>query len=63
MTIVLKAVAKWRITVINIPSSGTLPKRALPNSICPLLLTGKNSVNPWIMPRRIASSKSMNISY
>jgi hypothetical protein len=57
---VLNAVAKWRITVNSKLSSGTAcaPKMAFPNSKCPLEETGKNSVNPWMIPRMMASINS-----
>ena len=34
------------------------PKIAFPNSKCPLEDTGKNSVNPWMIPRMMASINS-----
>ena len=55
--IVLNAVPKWRTRVMNKLSwpIKSLPKNILPISKCPLEDIGKNSVSPWIMPRKIAS--------
>ena len=46
ITTVLKAVAKCKTTVINIPWLSMLPRIVFANSKCPLLLTGRNSVKP-----------------
>ena len=54
---VLSAVARCT-TIVNIMlSSGKLvsPNSTLPSSRWPLLLTGRNSVNPCTMPSKIAS--------
>ena len=38
------------------------PEQDFPISRCPELLTGKNSVNPWISPRISASNQVMIMS-
>ena len=56
-TTVLSAVAKCNTTVITMPnllSSRSTFSSDLAISKCPLLLTGRNSVRPWTIPRRIA---------
>ena len=55
--IVLIAVAKWRERVSKKLSWGvyTSPKIFLKISKCPLDETGRNSVRPWISPRKNAS--------
>jgi len=55
--IVLKTVAPWTAIVKKKLASGSIPKRDFAISRCPELLTGKNSVSPWISPRIIASNQ------
>jgi hypothetical protein len=52
---VLSTVAPCTTTVKSIPSSRSALSNTLPISRCPLLLTGRNSVNPWTIPRITAS--------
>ena len=60
---VLRAVAQWSTMVKSILSLGMLssPKRNFPSSRWPLLLTGRNSVSPCMIPRMIASIKDNQI--
>src|SRR5690606_37192861 len=62
-TKVLRAVAKCRTTVNKRLSWGraSAPNNAFPISRCPLEETGRNSVNPWTMPRIMASMSSKSV--
>ena len=59
----LNAVAKCNTTVIIRLSLGLKLVVNIPFKIskCPLLLTGKNSVNPWTIPKTKAIKKSKKI--
>jgi hypothetical protein len=62
---VLSAVAPCSIRVINKLSSGRdlSPRIVLAISKCPLEEMGRNSVIPWIIPRRIAVIKSIKLFF
>ena len=61
-TMVARTVAKWTVTVKSRKPSASTPSSSLKIIRCPELDTGRNSVKPWTMPRRIACHHSIAYS-
>ena len=61
-TMVARTVAKWTVTVKSRKPSASTPISSLKIIRCPELDTGRNSVRPWTIPRRIACHQSIAYS-